>query len=52
MAIKQAIEANLLGDERVNSENERKDLKIEDKNNINILTSNLYSYMITIIYKN
>lgn len=51
IAKKHAMEANLLADEDVNYENDVKDLEVEDKNNIDISTTNSYLHVVIISYK-
>lgn len=51
MAKKHAMEAGLLGDKNVNSKNETEDLKVKDKDNIDMSTADLYLYAITIACK-
>lgn len=51
VAKKHAMEANLLGDKGVNSENEVEDLEVEDKDNIDMFTTDLYSHAVIIACK-
>lgn len=45
------MEANLLDDKDINSENEAKNLEIENEDNIAIPTADSYSHVVTIARK-
>lgn len=51
MAKEHVMEANLLEDEDVNSENKAENLEVKDDDDMNMSTIDLYSHAVTIVCK-